>query len=198
MIQHQYQANQLVTPDTQRPTTTSVPVDPFDWQKLGLDCQPSLFFGFSPLDPASIAFQLDAIKSIAWIQPKTIGFKQWDLGLPAEVVPLCDSAKQERLFQPLYEPKHPRVFQLDSGGICWVPRGFLGLLIPLHDKDIDITLISYRETSSCNHQWPTGQKLYLTQTGIKAKVRLKFAVMLFQLPRERPPPPPVMHHFGRV
>lgn len=89
---------------------------------------------------------------------------------------------QERLFRNLKEPKHPRIYQLDPGGICWVPTGRLGLFIPLHDnKNNNVQLVSYRQRSSCDYTWPTDYKLYLTGTGIKAIARLKFAVVLLEL-----------------
>ncbi|KAH6874964.1 hypothetical protein B0T10DRAFT_498266 [Thelonectria olida] len=156
-----------------------------EWEEAGLKLRPIIYFGLNPLDERSTSLQRDAIISIAWIQPKSIGVKQWDLGLPPECMSLCDCIKQEPLFRNLKEPKYPRVFQLDRGGICWVPKGYLGLAVPLHDKDIDITLLSYREASSCNHTWPVSHKLYLTQTGFKAEARLKFAMVLLQPEREQ-------------
>lgn len=66
----------------------------FDWEEAGLKSRPIIFFGLSPLDDRSRSLQLDSIISIAWIQPKSIGANQWDLGLPTECSPLCHSVKQ--------------------------------------------------------------------------------------------------------
>ncbi|KAH6879835.1 hypothetical protein B0T10DRAFT_496234 [Thelonectria olida] len=156
-----------------------------EWEEACLKLRPIICFGLKHLDEQSTSLQRDAIISIAWIQPKSIGVKQWDLGSNHECVSLCGYIKQEPFFRNLKEPKYPRVFQLDRGGICWVPKGYLGLAVPLHDKDIDITFLSYLEASSCNHTWPVSHKLYLTQTGFKAEARLKFAMVLLRLQGEQ-------------
>ncbi|KAH6869890.1 hypothetical protein B0T10DRAFT_501159 [Thelonectria olida] len=151
------------------------------WKEAGLKSNPVIVFGLSTLEDKIKLLRRDAMVSIAWIQPKHLHAQYWAFDLLVECSFLGYNITQEPHFRPLTESKFPRVFQLDPGGICWVRQGYFGVVVHLHDKDIDITVVSKNEASSCEATWAIDDQLYLMQSGFKAKARVKFVAVLFRL-----------------
>lgn len=77
--------------------------------------------------------------------------------------------------------KHPRVYQLEPGGIIWVDAGFLGLGVLLQEMDTNTQLVSYKKQSFCDCIWPVGHILYLTATGIQSEQQIKLILPLFKI-----------------